>query len=138
MINASNQQVPQSERRTDVRVKKAFILSCYEIDDPDRQHDLYQARDISKGGVCFATSKPMAPSTKLGLRLKTPFQSTMLYLRGHVIESIEKAKDLFYETRVAFADLDVDAQTILQQVEEKGDTELAEKILQQRFSKMLV
>lgn len=104
---------PHHERRASKRVKKNFILTYFEVNNPSKKHEITQLRNISMGGMCFVSSVNIAPGTELSIDLKTPYLSNATYLKGTVLESHEKINNLIFETRLQFKDLTVDAKFLL-------------------------
>ena len=100
-------------RRQYQRIHKNFILTYFEKDDPTKKYEITQLKNISLGGICFITSKAFAPSTLIGIELKTPYLSDTTYLEGLVLESHEKIKGILYETRLKFNPLNAQAEFLL-------------------------
>ncbi len=92
----------QEERRIYRRIDKNFILTYYNKADPSKKYELTQLKNISMGGMCFITTKSYAPSSKMGIELKTPYLSDTTHLEGTVLASHEKVKNIIYETRIKF------------------------------------
>lgn len=101
------------ERRQGQRILKNFILSYFDKKYPEDKFEVTQLKNIGKGGMCFVTSKMFAPGTKLGVELRTPYLAGGTYLQGTVQDSHEKVKDLLYETRLQFENLDSEAELLL-------------------------
>ena len=116
MFNKNKPQEPEddySEKRQYVRLSKHYIVSYHVKDDPGTSYDLTQLKNISEGGICFVTTKSFVPGTSLVLRIKTPFMTESTHLEGETLESKEKLKDLIYETRLKFTNLDTEGQVAL-------------------------
>ena len=113
------------ERRQGKRIKKHFILTYFDVADPQTRHDASQLKDISLGGLCVITSKAFPEGTKLGIELKTPFLSDLTHLEGIVLFSQEKMKDIVYETHLKLETLSPQSEFILHKIIEhykKEDT----------------
>ena len=111
-------------RRKHVRIHKNFILSYHIKDDPTAKFDVTQLKDISRGGMCFLSSKYLPPQIDLAIELKTPYLSQALYLEGRVIEAQEKLANIIFEIRVVFHNLSPIALEVLEKLEKsdhKGD-----------------
>ena len=106
----------QPERRRYIRIEKHFIISYYEKDDPATRHGISQLKNISMGGICFVTSQQYFKGIKLGIELKTPFLADTVHIEGTVLESHEKVANMIYETRLAFAPLNPQAEIVLQKM----------------------
>ena len=63
--------------------------------------------------MCFVTSRPYEPTTKINLELKTPYLDNMLHLEGTVLESVERLPNMIYETHLSFEKLSSEAEFIL-------------------------
>lgn len=105
---------PSQERRTSERYLKNLILNYFDPVNPDKKHEITQLKNISKGGICFITSKPFAEGTVLGIELNTPFITDTTYLEGVIHASHEKMKDHIYETRLEFHNLTHEAKVLLE------------------------
>ena len=109
-------QPPFQEKRRYKRIKKNFILTYFELDNPKRKHDISQLKNISMGGMCFITTKQFEPRTKLGIELKTPYLSGTTYLEGRVLQSHVKVAKMIFETRLQFDTLTKDAEFLLMEL----------------------
>lgn len=108
----------QDERRAHRRVKKHFLLRYFTVEKPEEKIDLTQMKNISHGGMCFITAQEFPVGTKMGVELNTPFLTDVTHLTGIVRGSVEKTRDLIYETRLEFDDLNADAQFVLNKLME--------------------
>ena len=104
------------ERRKHPRVNKTFMLSYYDLEQPDHKHEITQLKNISVGGMCFITTHPIEPETQIGIELKTPYLSSITHLEGKTLGSIEKIKNMVYETRLEFCDLSEQSKLLLNKV----------------------
>ena len=104
------------ERRQYARIKKSFILSYYDPENPDHKIEITQLKNISFGGMCFITGQNYEPSTKLGIELKTPYLAGTTHLEGVVLGSNEKMKDKIYETRLQFGPIGAEAKVLLEKL----------------------
>jgi len=107
---------PQEERRQYKRINKSFILSYFELSEPDYKLEITQLKNISMGGMCFVSMKGFESSTRLGIELKTPYISGTTYLEGSVVDCLEKMKDRVYETRLKFDPLEMETKIMLQKL----------------------
>jgi len=113
-----NSEEIRQERRKYTRIKKNFIISYYNKEDPAIRHEVSQIKNISLGGSCFITSNYCSPSTKIGIELKTPYLAGTVHLDGSVLESQEKIPNLVYETRLVFEPLTPQAGFVLNKIVE--------------------
>lgn len=113
-----NSEEIRQERRKYDRIKKNFVISYHNKHDPSIKHDISQIKNISLGGSCFITSDYCAPSTKIGIELKTPYLNGTIHLDGTVLDSHEKIPNLLYETRLVFEPLTSQAEFVLNKIVE--------------------
>jgi len=107
---------PHEERRRYKRIKKHFILTYFNLADPQLRFAASQLKNISMGGMCLITSQLFEPKSLLGIELKTPFMTELVYLEGSVLASQERIKDVIYETRLEFTELSIQAKFILKKL----------------------
>lgn len=123
--DSKKEQKLQAERRRHKRISKNFILTYFDKADPSQRYEITQLKNISRGGMCFVTTRQYAPQTTIGVELKTPYISDTTTLEGKVLESHEKARDVLYETRMQFTRFDAQAAFIIDKLGEffeQGDT----------------
>ena len=96
-----------SEKRKHPRLNANFIIS-YRIKQTPENYDLSQTKNVSQGGILLTTNKKFDKGLQLALTIRFPFVSKRISVHGEVVESKEVVRDLIYETRVRFLDLDVD------------------------------
>jgi hypothetical protein len=101
------------EKRKYPRINKHFLLSYFDLNDPLVRHNASQLKNIGLGGLCLVTSKAFSAGTRMGIELKTPFLTEFVHLKGTVLESKEKIKNIIYETRIQFDELELPAQAVL-------------------------
>ena len=93
------------ERRRYPRLSATFVVS-YKIKSIPDGFDLSQTKNVGQGGVMLTTNKRFAPGTQLAIMIKFPFVPERIEVSATVVDSKEIAKDVLYETRISFADLD--------------------------------
>lgn len=101
------------ERRRFKRIKKNFILTYFISDRPHERHEITQLKDISLGGMCFITSKKLAPGCQVSVELRTPYLTEFTHIVGTVLESHEKATNLIYNTRIQFDVLNPEGEVLI-------------------------
>jgi len=129
MFNKKNNTPPpedKPERRVYKRIKKHFILSYFELTNPEIRYDASQLKNISLGGMCFVTAKPFSRGALLGIELKTPFMAELTHLEGSVLESHEKLKNIIYETRLKFENLTPQAEFVISRLIQYFEKEAGE------------
>ena len=95
------------ERRKDPRLTVNFIVS-YRIEKSAESFDLSQTKNLSQGGMLLTTNKAFDIGTRLAMILRFPLVPQKIEMTGIVIESKEVVRDIIYETRIHFLDLDKD------------------------------
>lgn len=111
------------DRRKYKRIKKHFILTYWDMADARVKHDASQMKNISLGGMCLITAKPFDTGASLAIEMKTPFISDLTHLEGKVLGSLEKIKNVIYETRVEFYPLSAQAEFVLKKMMEYYEKE---------------
>lgn len=102
------------ERRRNKRIIGRFIVSYRIIHEKDCL-DISQSKNISLGGMLLTTNRQFAPGTKLALEIRLPFDLDPIKLVGYVVHSHEIAKDLIYDTRLEFIEIDEKHKKVLGQ-----------------------
>ncbi len=93
------------ERRKSPRIEANFVVS-YKIEEMPEGYDLSQTKNISQGGLLITTNRGFEKGSSLTINIRIPFVPQKIKLKGEVIDSQEKVRDLIYETRVKFIKLD--------------------------------
>jgi hypothetical protein len=102
------------ERRKHPRVIGRFIVSYRVLEDVSKV-DTSQTKNVSLGGMLLTTNRQFKPETKLALEIRLPFDPNPIMLVARVIESREVTKDLIYDTRLEFLDVDKKHRDIINQ-----------------------
>ena len=106
----------QDERRQYQRITKHFILTYFDVADPDVKYSASQLKNVSLGGVCLITAQSFPSATRLGIALKTPFLSELTHLEGTVLESHERIKNVIYETRLEFDEISPQSKEVIEEL----------------------
>ena len=93
------------ERRKQARVNARFIVS-YRIMDEADNIDITQTKNVSLGGMLLTTNKEFSPGINLAISIRLPFDPNPITLIAKVLESKEITKNLIYDTRLIFLDVD--------------------------------
>jgi hypothetical protein len=93
------------ERRKNPRLNANFVIS-YRIKQHQGTYDLSQSKNVSKSGILLTTNKAFESGTHLAMTIRFPFVPQRIEVVGEVIDSREVVKNLIYETRIIFQDLD--------------------------------
>ena len=93
------------ERRKSPRIEANFVVS-YKIEEMPEGYDLSQTKNISQGGLLITTNRGFEKGSFLTINIRIPFVPQKIKLKGEVIDSSERVRDLIYETRVKFIGLD--------------------------------
>lgn len=104
------------ERRKYVRINKTFVISYTDMSDAQAKSDVSQTKNISIGGVLFTTDRDFPPDTILKVKLKLPDLSNYVEVKVKVIDSLQRIKDISYETRVKFIDLKEEEKNAIRQI----------------------
>ena len=107
-----------ANRRKFVRIYKNFILTYHPKDDPKAKFEITQLSNISRGGMCFLSSKYISPGMVLSIELKTPYITETIAFEGKIIDCREKVKNIIYEIRVTFSKLSPTATDVLHKLEQ--------------------
>lgn len=92
-------------RRKFPRLDANFIVS-YSPKKASADYDLSQTKNVSGGGALITTNKEFEKGTLLSVTVRFPFYPKRIGLTAEVISSKELVKNLVYETRVCFLDMD--------------------------------
>lgn len=109
-----------SERRRHVRVDRNFILTYFDKNTPNVKNEITQLRNISKGGLCFVATRSFPVSIELVIEMRTPFTTGTVIFEGVVLESRERIKNLIYDVRLEFKNIQPAAMEILEKIEQYG------------------
>lgn len=93
------------EKRKYSRVSARFIVSYRIMDEADNM-DITQTKNISLGGMLLTTNMQFSPGTNLAIAIRLPFDPNPIMLIAKVLESKEITKNLIYDTRLMFLDVD--------------------------------
>ena len=96
-----------SERRSSPRFSASFVVS-YRVKEIPDGYDLSQTKNVSQGGILLTTNRKFDKRTLLAMSIRFPFVAKRIEVTGTVIESREVVRDLIYETRIHFLDLDTE------------------------------
>ena len=94
-----------NDRRNHPRLSANFVIS-YRLKQYKGGYDLSQTKNVSKGGILLTTNKKFEPGTHLAMTIRFPFVQQRIEVAGEVIDSKEVVRNLIYETRIRFLDLD--------------------------------
>lgn len=106
------------ERRRHPRAKVSFIVSYRPI-DKEESADLSQTRNFSQGGMLLTTNKQFEEGTLIKMFIRVPLVKEKIHLIGKVLASKEVVKNLIYETRIAFQNLEDEIEKILKNTVEQ-------------------
>ncbi len=101
-----------SERRKHPRVAGKFVVS-YRVKAEVDNYDISQTRDLSLGGMLLTTNRNFPPGTILAIEIRLPFFINAISLTGRVLGSKEVVRDLIYDTRINFLEIDPKSENIV-------------------------
>ncbi|MFH1198869.1 MAG: PilZ domain-containing protein [Candidatus Omnitrophota bacterium] len=93
------------EKRKYTRAKGTFIVS-YRVLEEENNIDVTQTKDLSLGGMYLTTSRFFKIGTQLAIEIRLPFDPHPIQLVGRVVNSRVITKDLIYDTRLEFLQVD--------------------------------
>ncbi|MEW6102168.1 MAG: PilZ domain-containing protein [Candidatus Omnitrophota bacterium] len=93
------------DRRKHPRITARFIVSYRILDEVDKT-DISQTKNLSLGGMMLTTNKQFAPGTHLALEIRLPFDPHPIMIVAKVLESREVTRNLIYDTRLIFINVD--------------------------------
>lgn len=94
-----------AERRKHSRMNANFIVS-YRVRQVPDNYDLSQTKNVSQGGMMLTTNKKFEDGTCLAMTIRFPFVLQKIHVLAEVVDSKEVVRNLIYETRIRFLDLD--------------------------------
>ena len=94
-------------RREHERLDVNFVVS-YRIKETPNGFDLSQTKNVSQGGMLLTTNRVFDEGTLLSMTIRFPLIPQKIEVTGVVVGSKEVVRDLLYETRIKFLDLDQD------------------------------
>lgn len=98
-------QYADGDRRKYPRLDANFIVS-YCPKAVSCEYDLTQTKNVSRGGALITTNKKFDKNTILAITIRFPFYIKRIELTAEVVSSKEIVKNLIYETRVCFLNMD--------------------------------
>ena len=96
------------EKRKFTRLDANFVVNYRVEKDGFSNYDLSQTKNVSQGGVLVTTNRKFEKGTVLSVTVRFPFVSKRIKLLGEVVDSHEVARDLIYDTRIRFINMDED------------------------------
>lgn len=100
------------EKRKFPRVAGKFVVS-YRVKADVDNYDISQTRNLSLGGMLLTTNRNFPYGMILAIDIRLPFFIDAISLTGRVMESKEVVKDLIYDTRIQFLEIDPKVEGIL-------------------------
>lgn len=100
------------ERRKQPRIAGKFVVS-YRVKVEVDNYDISQTRNLSLGGMLLTTNRFFSHGTILAIDIRLPFFIDAIKLVGMVVASKEVVKDLIYDTRIQFLEIDPKAEGIV-------------------------
>lgn len=101
------------ERRKHPRASGNFVVS-YRIVEGNQLSDLTQSKNLSEGGMLITTNRKFDRDTALSIFIRLPFSTEKIHLLGKVVDSREVVRNLIYETRMKFVDIDEAKRNIIE------------------------
>jgi PilZ domain len=104
------------ERRKFKRINKSYVISYTPVKSEKVKFDISQTRNLSEGGLLFITDRIFQKGVVLKLKLRLPQFSDYVVLTVQVIDSIELVKNLMYETRSRFIEVDQKVKEVIRKL----------------------
>ncbi len=92
------------ERRQFPRVNANFVVS-YRIKEIRDGYDLSQTKNVSQGGILLTTNREFKKGIFLAMTIRFPLVRQKIEVTGEVVSSRQIVRNLIYETRIKFLDL---------------------------------
>jgi len=93
-------------KRKTPRTPGKFIVNYRAFNTIGSECDITQTKNIGGGGMLLNTTTFFEKGTILSIDVRLPFSQEPLHFKAEVIESKEMVKNLIYDTRVMFMDMD--------------------------------
>ena len=106
------------EKRRHPRIKASFVVS-YRPLEKEEAADLSQTKNFSQGGMLLTTNRAFPEGTFLKMLIRLPLLRDKINLIGKVLESKEVVKNLIYETRIVFQNLEEEIERVFKETVEK-------------------
>lgn len=94
------------ERRRFKRINRNYVISYAAISRAELKSNVSQTKNVSEGGLLFTTDKSFQKGTILKVKLRLPDFSDYVIVKVLVVDSVEKARGLMYETRAKFLEIE--------------------------------
>ena len=106
-IVMDNKEAPAPfERRQFKRISKAYIVSYAIVSSEELKFDISQTRNLSEGGLLFISDKKFEKDVVLKIKLRLPDFPDYAVVYAQVVDSTQIMKDLIYDTRVKFVEVE--------------------------------
>ena len=103
-----------NERRRSPRAIGHFVVS-YRILEGSKLSDLTQSKNISEGGLLITTNRKFEKGTGISIFIRLPFCREKIQMVGRVVDSKEIVRNLIYETRMCFVDLEDEKRKVIEE-----------------------
>ena len=87
----------------------ATLVVSYRAKTSPTGYDITHSKNVSSGGMLLTTDVAFRRGTQLDLTIRLPLVPEAVECTGEVIESLELVKDLAYETRLRFLEMELGA-----------------------------
>jgi len=110
----------RKERRRFKRINKSFIVSYAPITTEITKYDVSQTKDLSEGGLLFVSDRKFGKDVVLKMKLRFPEFPDYVIVLAQVVDSVERAKGIIYETRAKFIDVEPKVVDVIKRLVERG------------------
>jgi hypothetical protein len=110
--------MPDSEKRRFKRFNKDYTIHYVTEEHPKIKYDISKIKNISEGGILFTTSKPFKKGNIVSLKIRLPQAGDYVIFKVQVIDSVEIGKDMLYNIRAMFLNIDEGTKEMLRKISE--------------------
>lgn len=101
------------DQRRFPRLEKQFVLSYYDLRNPEDTNGVSTLKNISRGGLSFCASHKLVKGSVVGVQLRTPFHPVPVHFEGVVVGATESRSNRIYFIRLQFQDLSDEASAVV-------------------------
>jgi hypothetical protein len=112
-FNKKADREAMSEQRRFPRMEKQFVLSYYDLQNPDDTNGVSTLKNISKGGLSFCATHKLVKGSVVGVQLRTPFHPVPVHFEGLVVGVTETRAKRIYFIRLQFQELSDEANAVV-------------------------
>jgi Tfp pilus assembly protein PilZ len=104
------------EKRHSPRFEKQFILSYYNLKDPESISGVSTMKDISRGGLSFCSAHSFSVGDDVGIQLRTSLHPVPIHFEGKAVFVSQHMGQSIYLVRMRFTELSDEAIMIVDKI----------------------